>query len=100
MGNKLFQILCAAGMSGVALSGCVDEGQYRYTGARIPTVYREQVVIERREYYGRQGANDYHRVRPQYIGLQYGDCRSPQCFGTNCYFGATYRQDPYYQLPN
>jgi hypothetical protein len=100
MGHKLFKILCAVCVSGVTLSGCIDEGAYRYPDARMPTIYREQVVIERREYYGRQGASYYHRGRPQDIYVQSGDRRSPRCFGTNCYVGATYREDPYYRLTN
>lgn len=100
MKRKLVTILGALGVSIATLSGCVDEGGYSYYEARAPIVYREQVVVERRAYYVGQGARYYHRGRPQPIYLQTGDRRSPRCFGTNCYVGATYREDPYYQLPN
>ncbi len=98
MSHKLVMILSALGVSSVILSSCVDEGGYLYSNARVPTAYRERVVIERRYYYVRQGLS--YRDRPQYTYVQTGDRRSPRCFGTNCYVGATYREDPYYQLPN
>lgn len=98
MGHKPVMILSALGLSMVTLSGCVDDSGYRYSEARAPTVYREQVVIERRDYYMRQGVR--YRAAPQHIYVQSRDRRSPRCFGTNCYVGATYREDPYYQLSN
>lgn len=98
MGHKPVMILSALGVSMVTLSGCVDGSGYRYSEARAPTIYREQVVIERRDYYMRQGVR--YRAAPQHLYVQSTDRRSPRCFGTNCYVGATYREDPYYQLPN
>lgn len=101
MSYKLVTILIALGTSGAILSGCVDESGYLYTNARVPTAYRERVVIERRDYYvGQAATNYYHRGKPRVFYVQSGDRRSPRCFGTNCYVGATYREDPYYQLPN
>ncbi len=100
MSHKLVMILSALGVFSVILSGCVDEGGYLYSNARVPTAYRERVVIERRAYDVRDGASYYHRGEPRVFYVQSGDRRSPRCFGTNCYVGATYREDPYYRLPN
>ena len=98
MSRTFVMILSALGVSSAILSGCVDDGGYLYTDARVPTAYRERVVIERRVYDVRRGGS--YRGRPQVFYVQTGDRRSPRCFGTNCYVGATYREDPYYQLPN
>ncbi|WP_426229351.1 hypothetical protein [Pararhizobium sp. DWP3-4] len=98
MSHTLALILSALGLSSVILSGCVDERGYLYSNARVPTAYRERLVMERRAYDVRQGAS--YRGRPRVFYVQTGDRRSPRCFGTNCYVGATYREDPYYQLPN
>jgi len=98
MSRTFVMILSALGVSSAILSGCVDDGGYLYTDARVPTAYRERVVIERRVYDVRRGGS--YRDRPQVFYVQTGDRRSPRCFGTNCYVGATYREDPYYQLPN
>ena len=98
MSHKLVMILIALGASGAILSGCVDESGYVYTNARVPTAYRERVVIEQRYYDVRQEP-DYRRS-PRVFYVQSGDRRSPRCFGTNCYVGETYREDPYYQLAN
>ncbi|CAN7275639.1 hypothetical protein LJR098_001238 [Rhizobium sp. LjRoot98] len=100
MSHKLVMILIALGASGAILSGCVDDSGYLYTNAPVPTAYRERVVIEQRYYDVRQGPSYYHRRSPRVFYVQSGDRRSPRCFGTNCYVGATYREDPYYQLAN
>lgn len=98
MSRKLVIILGALGASAATLSGCVDESGYRYYESRAPIIYREQVVIERRDYYAGPRAGYHRRKMPQYIFYGAGDRRSPRCFGTNCYVGATYREDPYYRL--
>lgn len=100
MSHKLVMILSALGVSVVTLPGCVDDSGYRYYETRAPALYREQVVIERRDYYVGRTTAYYRRDRPQYLYTQSADRRSPRCFGTNCYVGATYREDPYYRLSN
>jgi hypothetical protein len=98
MSRKLVIILGALGVSAATLSGCVDESGYRYYESRAPIIYREQVVIERVDYYVRPGAGYHHGKTPRHIYYPVGERRSPRCFGTNCYVGATYREDPYYRL--
>jgi hypothetical protein len=98
MSHKLVMILSALGVSSAILSGCVDESGYLYSNARVPTAYSERVVVARRHYDVRQEVSYYHRGKPRVFYVQSGDRRSPRCFGTNCYVGATFREDPYYQL--
>ena len=89
MSRKLFIISGMLGVSAATLTGCVDDGRYGYYEDRPIAVYREQVVIERHDYYIAPKGHAYYPAR---------DRRSPRCFGTNCYVGATYREDPYYRL--
>lgn len=98
MSRKLFFILATLGMSAVTLTGCVEDGGYATYSARPGPLYREQVVIERHDYYVAPRARYHRRKAPPHVYYPARDRRSPRCFGTNCYVGATYREDPYYRL--
>ena len=98
MSRKLFIISGMLGVSAATLTGCVDDGRYGYYEDRPITVYREQVVIERYDYHIAPKAGYHHRNIQQQAYYPARDRRSPRCFGTNCYVGATYREDPYYRL--
>lgn len=97
MNHTSLSVIAAALISATGLSGCVENGAFYPYESRAPVVYRERVVVERREYYVKQPrhyrAND-GQLRTLYPAT---DRRSPRCIGTNCYVGATYREDPYYR---
>jgi len=97
MNRKLIIVLSALVVSVATLTGCVYDDGYRYYDVAPATAYRDQVGLERRDYYVAPRAR-YHRKAPQHVFYLARDHRSPRCFGTNCYVGTTYREDPYYRL--